>query len=281
MLRIHIMAFTRFLSLLLLALMISACGLLPKEIDLTRDWSASKFYTEASESLSGGDYETAIKYYEKLESRYPFGRYAMQTQLDIAYTYYKAEEPESAIIAANRFIKLHPRNPYVDYAYYLKGIVNFNQAFGFLERFIPSDLSQRDPGSALDSFNDFVELVRKFPNSEYTEDARKRLIYLRNNLAQYEVHIARYYMKRGAYLAAANRCIHVVEKYQRTPAVKQALEIMIDAYDRMNLNKLSEDASRVLALNEEKGLISSPEEAQPKEKSLGKKLWDYLELDED
>ena len=139
------MAFLRILSLLLLISMISACGLLPKEIDPTRDWSASKFYAEASESLADGDYEAAIKYYEKLESRYPFGRYAMQTQLDIAYAYYKADEPESAIAAADRFIRLHPLNPYVDYAYYLKGIVNFNRAFGFLERFIPSDISQRDP----------------------------------------------------------------------------------------------------------------------------------------
>ncbi|MES9886420.1 MAG: outer membrane protein assembly factor BamD, partial [Candidatus Sedimenticola sp. 6PFRAG1] len=147
-------------------------------------------------------------------------------------------------------------------------------------RFVPTDTSQRDPGTTLDSFNDFAELVRRFPDSEYSEDARKRLVYLRNNLAMHDVHVARYYMKRGAYLAAANRCVNVVEKYQRTPAVKEALITMIEAYDILGLEQLSSDAKRVLALNEAQGNLEIPTPELEEEPSFGRKVWDYLELDE-
>ncbi|MES9911203.1 MAG: outer membrane protein assembly factor BamD, partial [Candidatus Sedimenticola sp. 4PFRAG1] len=245
-----------------------------------KGWGAQRFYSEASFAMSDGDYEKAIEYYEGLEARYPFGRYAMQAQLDVAYAYYKNSEYESAIAAADRFIKLHPRNQFVDYAYYLKGIVNFNRNIGFFSRFVPTDTSQRDPGTTLDSFNDFAELVRRFPDSEYSEDARKRLVYLRNNLAMHDVHVARYYMKRGAYLAAANRCVNVLEKYQRTPAVKEALITMIEAYDILGLEQLSSDAKRVLALNEAQGNLEIPTPELEEEPSFGRKVWDYLELDE-
>jgi outer membrane protein assembly factor BamD len=270
------------ISLLLLALLVlSACSLLPKEEDETKGWSAQKFYSEASFAMSDGDYETAIDYFETLEARYPFGRFALQAQLDVAYAHYKNSDHESAIAAADRFIRLHPRNPFVDYAYYLKGIVNFNRNLSFLTRFIPTDTSQRDPGASLDSFNDLAELVRRFPESQYAGDARKRMYYLRNNLAQNEIHVARYYMKRGAYLAAANRCVTVVEKYQRTPSVRDALEIMIAAYDQLGMAKLSTDTQRVLAMNENTGALIKYEDAEYKEeKSLGKAIWDYLELDE-
>ena len=272
---------TRFSLLLLALLVLSACSLLPKEEDETKGWSAQKFYSEASFALSDGDYETAIDYYEKLEARYPFGRFAMQAQLDVAYAYYKNGGHESAIAAADRFIRLHPRNNFVDYAYYLKGIVNFNRNLSFLTRFIPTDTSQRDPGASLDSFNDFAELVRRFPASQYSEDARKRMYYLRNNLARNEIHVARYYIKRGAYLAAANRCVTVIEKYQRTPSVREALEIMISAYDKLGMEKLSSDARRVLAMKESTGaFIQTEEDEYQEDKSLGKAIWDYLELDE-
>ena len=273
------MAITRLLTLLFAVTILTACSLLPKEEDETKGWSAQKFYSEASFAMSDSDYETAIKYYEGLESRYPFGRFAMQAQLDVAYAYYKNGEPESSIAASDRFIKLHPRNPFVDYAYYLKGIVNFNRNITFINRFIPTDTSQRDPGSILDSFNDFAELARLFPESQYTEDARKRMVYLRNNLASHEIHVARYYMKRGAYLAAATRCVTVVEKYQRTPSVKDALEIMIDAYDELDLEQLSIDAKRVLAVNEAKGTLYYPEAEYDGEESLGRAIWEYMELD--
>jgi outer membrane protein assembly factor BamD len=274
------MAKHRIFTIVLILLLLSGCSLLPKEKDETLGWSAQKFYSEASFAMSDGDYETAIKYFEGLESRYPFGRYAMQAQLDVAYAYYKDGNHESAIAAADRFIRLHPRNPHVDYAYYLKGVVNFNRNLSFITRFIPTDTSQRDPGSTIESFNDFAELVRRFPESQYSEDARKRMFYLRNNLANHEVHVARYYMKRGAYLAAANRCVTVVEKYQRTPAVKDALEIMVAAYDKLGLEQLSTDAQRVLTVNLQNGALDVAEAEYSEEKSLGKAVWDYLELDQ-
>ncbi|MGD2117453.1 MAG: outer membrane protein assembly factor BamD [Chromatiales bacterium] len=265
-------------GLLAAILLSSGCSLLPEEKDETLNWSANKFYTEASEAMRAGDYKTAAEYYEKLEARYPFGKYALQAQLDLAYAYYKDSEPESAIAAADRFIRLHPNHPATAYAYYLKGLVNFNRRLGFLTRFIPTDTSQRDPGAALEAYKDFAELARKFPDSEYAEDARKRMIYLRNNLAKHEVHVARYYLERGAYVAAANRAGTVVEKYQRTPAVKDALEIMIEAYKRLDKPELAQDAERVLALNLEKGTFSvDPLELE--EPTLGRKIWEYLELD--
>ncbi|MEA3277680.1 MAG: outer membrane protein assembly factor BamD [Pseudomonadota bacterium] len=261
-----------------LAFSLSACAWLKSQEDITKDWSASKLYAEAAEELDSGNYKTAIEHYEKLEARYPFGRYAMQSQLDVAYAYYKAEEPESAIAAADRFIKLYPQNPYVDYAYYLKGIVNYNRSVGFLDRYIPTDPSQRDPGSALDAFQDFAELVRLYPDSKYAPDARQRMVYLRNNLAKNEVHVARYYMKRQAYVAAANRCTYVVERFQRTSAVEGALKVLIDAYKKLGEDDLAADAERVLVLNRKAGRFIS-DEPSPDEVSLSRKVWNYLELD--
>lgn len=227
----------------------NACGLLPEQIDETKNWSADRFYSEAKDALNSGEYETAIKHYEGLEARYPFGRYAQQAQLEVIYAYYRYDEPESAIAAADRFIKLHPRHPFVDYAYYLKGLVSFNEDRGLVERYLPSDPSQRDPGAARQSFQDFSELIKRFPNSKYVTDARQRMLFLRNNLAQYEVNVADYYMRRGAYLAAANRAKYVVENYQRTPAMPEALSILASAYKIMDLGELADDALRVLELN--------------------------------
>jgi outer membrane protein assembly factor BamD len=260
------------------AMALSGCAWLKSQEDVTADWSVTKLYAEAASELDSGNYETAIEYYEKLEARYPFGRYAMQAQLDVAYAYYKAEEPEAAIAAADRFIKLYPQNPFVDYAYYLKGIINYNRSVGFLDRYIPTDPSQRDPGSALDSFEDFGELVRRFPDSKYAPDARQRMLYLRNNLAKHEVNVARYYVKRGAYLAAVDRCNYVIQNYQRTGAVKGALEVMIDAYERLGKGQLAADARRVLELNEREGRFLA-DQPEPGEISLSRKIWDYLELD--
>ncbi len=170
--------------MILIAVGLSGCGIIGKEYDETEGWSASELYNKAAGELDSGSYERAIELYQKLETRYPFGRYAMQGQLDIAYAYYRSDEPEQAIAAADRFIKLYPQNPYVDYAYYMKGIVNYNRSVGFIDRFVPTDASQRDPGAALDAFQDFAVLVEKFPDSKYTPDARQRMLYLRNNLAE-------------------------------------------------------------------------------------------------
>jgi outer membrane protein assembly factor BamD len=227
----------------------ASCSLLPDKIDETKNWSANRFYTEAKDAMDSGDYALAAKHFETLQARYPVGRLAQQAQLEIIYAYYKDSEPASAIAAADRFIKLHPRHPYVDYAYYLKGLTNFNQGRGLIERIIPQDVTQRDPGAARQSFQDFSELAQRFPQSKYTEDATLRMAYLRNNLAQYEVNVAEYYMTRGAYLAAANRGKYVVENYQRTPAVAGALTVMAKAYKVMGLDDLADDALRVLELN--------------------------------
>lgn len=275
------MAITRTLCLLLAISLLTGCSWFSsKDKSETRNWNASKFYAEASKAMKERDYELAIELYEKLEARYPFGRYATQSQLDVAYVYYQYDEPESALAALDRFIKLHPRNSHVDYAYYLKGIVNFNRSMGFVDRFVPTDISQRDAGAAMDSFDDFSELVRKFPDSKYSEDARKRLLYLRNNIAKHEVHVARYYMDRGAYLAAANRCVYVVENYQRSPAVRDALKIMAMAYDQLGLEDLSADARRVLALNEQQGKFEYIDKVEAGSKPLGRKIWEFIGLDE-
>jgi len=264
---------------LLLTALLGGCGILGEEYDETEGWTAAEIYNKAARELDGANYQRAIELYQKLDTRYPFGRYAMQGQLDVAYAHYKAEEPEAALAAADRFIKLYPQNPYVDYAYYLKGVVNYNRSVGFLDRFIPIDTSQRDPGSALDAFEDFAELVRRFPDSKYAEDARQRMLYLRSNLAKNEVHVARYYMERGAYIAAANRAQYVIQRFQRTSAVEDALEILIDAYERLGEDQLAADAQRVLAMNRAAGRFVD-DEIPPEERSLGRRVWDYLKLDE-
>lgn len=269
---------SRLIWLLIFSLFLGGCSLFQEE-DETKGWSQQKLFSEATAELRSGNYETAIKYYEILESRYPFGKYAHQSQLNIAYAYYRFDEPESALAAADRFIKFHPRHPAEAYAHYLKGLVNFNRNQGFLARFTPTDKSQRDPGAATDSYKDFKTVVDRFPESEYAEDSRRRMLYLRNNLARHEVHVARYYIKRGAYVAAANRASHVIENYQRTPSVKDALEVMIEAYTKLGTPKLAEDARRVLAANEgTPAIIPDPRDFE--DKSLGAKLFEFFELDQ-
>ncbi len=220
--------------------------MLPAPDDDTKNWSARKIYTEAKKSLSSGDYENAINFYETLESRYPFGRFAKQGQIEIAYAYYKFDEPESAIAAADRFIKLHPKHPHVDYAYYLKGLIYFNRNIGFLGRLFQQDSSSRDPESSKQAFQEFSTLIKKFPNSRYATEARLRALYLRNNLAEHELHVAKYYMTRKAYVAAVNRCKYIIENYDRSSAVPGALDIMAQAYDKLGLTELAADARRVL-----------------------------------
>lgn len=240
----------RFLFVLPLLAAVSGCGFFSTQSDdPTVGWSAKRLYDEAREALDTGNYQSAIEYYEKLDSRYPFGPYAQQGHMEIVYAYYKGDEPASAIAAADRFIKLHPRHPHVDYVYYIKGLTNFNQGRGVLQGILPTDDSQRDPGAARQAFQDFSELVQRFPDSEYAEDAAKRMLYLRNNLAKYELHVARYYMRRKAYIAAANRAKYVIENYQRTPSVPDALVLMANAYREMGLYDLAQDAVRVLEHN--------------------------------
>ncbi len=237
------------LAALALLVLVSACGLLPDKIDETTSWSASKLYSEARSEASSGNYEKAVQYYEKLESRYPFGIYAQQAQMEIAYGHYRQSEQALALAAADRFIKLHPNHPNVDYMYYLRGLINFNDRIGLLQYFSKEDVTERDPKAAQEAFDSFKLLATKFPNSKYTPDALIRMKYLINALAQYEVHVAKYYYRRGAYLAAANRAQQAVQKYREAPAIEEALFVLVRSYDKLGLNDLRDDADRVFQKN--------------------------------
>lgn len=234
---------------LITVMLLTACGTLSDAPDETAGWSAQKIYTEAKDAMETAAFERAITLFEKLEARYPFGRYAQQAQLEIAYAYYKAGETAPAIAACDRFIKLHPNHPSVDYAHYLKGLVNFNDDLGFFGNVSRQDPTERDSRAALDALAAFRELVIKFPDSRYSDDARQRIAYLVNALASNEVHVARYYMKRRAYLAAINRAQAVVKTYSQAPAVEDALVVMVLAYDALGLTQLKDDAQRVLLKN--------------------------------
>ncbi len=236
-----------FLILLMLAL--SACSWLPEQVDETAKLSASELYEKAKASLDNGDYETAIKHFESLEARFPFGAYAQQAQLEIAYAYYKYDEPDSAIATLDRFLKRHPRHENADYAMYLKGLANFHRGASILDRLFPRDPTERDTRAARDAFNDFTTLVQRYPQSKYSVDAAQRLVFLHNGLARYEVNVAEYYMRRKAFVAAANRAKYVLENFQRTPAVADALAIQVEAYRHLGLTDLADTSLRVLRLN--------------------------------
>ncbi|WP_338849006.1 outer membrane protein assembly factor BamD [Massilia sp. W12] len=233
----------------LLCVSLSACGLFPDRADETKNWTATKLYTEAKEDLTNGNYERAVQLFEKLEARFPFGTYAQQSQMEIAYAHYKQGDQAQALAAIERFIKLHPNHPSVDYMYYLRGLVNFNDKKDFLHAIYDQDPTERDSKATREAFDAFRQLAEKFPASQYTPDAVARMKYLINAMAQYEVHVARYYMRRGAYLAAANRAQTAVRDYNGSPAVEEALWIMAQAYDKMGLNDLRDDALRVFKLN--------------------------------
>jgi len=252
----------RILAVLLALSLLSACSLLPEQIDETKSWSPSKLYAMAKEQLEEGNYTQSIQYFEKLEARFPYGPYAQQAQLEVAYAYYKDNEPVSAIAACDRFIKLHPNHANVDYAYYLKGLASFNEDTSLLAVLGDQDMSQRDPQAARESFEAFKELVSLFPNSKYAPDSLARMKYLVNALASHEVHVARYYYKRGAYVAAAGRAKYVLEHYQQAPALEEALAIMAQSYDKLGLTDLRDDALRVLKKNFPQSAVSAEEGAK-------------------
>lgn len=233
----------------ILVLFLAGCGLLPEVQDETIGWSANRLYAAAKEAMGDGSYDKAVKYFETLEARYPYGRYAQQAQIEIAYAYFKANEPASAIAACDRFIKLHPNHPNVDYVYYLKGLVNFNEDLGLMGYIAMQDLSERDPKAAREAFDAFRELVAKFPDSKYAADATARMKYLVNALASNEVHVARYYVRRGAYVAAANRAQFAIKTYPDAPANEEALFLLVKSYDALGLNDLRDDAERVMRRN--------------------------------
>ncbi len=194
---------------LILVLLLSSCSWFGKKEE--PNLSASKLFSDAMGDMDDKNYEQAIKKFETLEARYPYGRYAEQAQLEVAYAYYKQEDVASATAACDRFIKLHPTHPNVDYAYYMKGLANFNENLGFIASLGGQDMTERDPKQARQSYDAFKELVTRFPNSKYTEDAAVRMRFVLNGLANYEVQVARYYMKRKAYVAAVNRAQYVLQ----------------------------------------------------------------------
>lgn len=243
------MSHSQFLTIAALCTSLILTGCSKDEIELDLEATEQAAYSSAQGSLRAGNYQGAISKLQLLESRFPFGRYAEQAQLELIYAYYRSAQPEAARAAANRFIRLHPQHPNVDYAYYLKGMISFEQDKNFLSNFIPMDPSTRDPGAARESFNDFSQLIRRFPNSEYSPDAQQRMKYLRNLLAASEVNVGRYYIRRGAYVAAANRGRWVFENYQGAASVPDALAIMVEAYQLLEMKDLAEQALLVLSTN--------------------------------
>ncbi len=230
-------------------LQLSACSIFDDKKDDTAGWSAQRLYSEAKDQMSSGNFTKAIEYLEKLEARYPYGHYAQQAQIEIAYAYFKDDERASAIAAADRFIKLYPNHPNVDYAYYLKGLVNFNDNQGLMAALSKPDMSERDPNATREAFFAFKEVVARFPDSKYAEDSAARMRYLVNSLASHEVHVARYYMKRGAYIAAANRAQYAVKHYPRAPATEEAVIVLVKAYEALGMPKLAADANRIMTTN--------------------------------
>ncbi len=238
----------RVLLLLALGILLVACGPV-KEVDETADWSVEKLYSSARSHLDKGQYLTAIERFEILESRFPFGKYATQSQLDVAYAYYKFDEYESAAAAVERFIKLNPRHEGVDYAYYLRGLINYGRGGSILDALYERDPSDFDRNLLLKSYDDFKLLIRRFPDSIYVADSRQRMIYLREQLAKGDLEVARYYASRAAWVAAANRTNAILLDYQGTSVIQPALEIQLQAYEELGLSKLADDTRRIIELN--------------------------------
>jgi outer membrane protein assembly factor BamD len=232
------------LCVLASAIVLSACSSTPK--DETVGWSPNRIYTEATEERAAGNYEKSVTLLEKLEGRAAGTPLAQHAQIDKAFTQYKAGEQAQALATIDRFQKLHPTSPAMDYALYLKGLVNFNDNLGIFGSLARQDLSERDQKAAKESFESFRELVTRFPDSRYSPDARNRMTYIVNSLAQYEVHVARYYHSRGAYVAAINRAQTALTDYTDAPALEEALFIMLRSYDALGMTQLRDDTRRVM-----------------------------------
>jgi outer membrane protein assembly factor BamD len=235
------------LALAATAMLVAGCHGLPQKTDETAAWANSKLYSEAQDALSGGDYGKCAKYFEALEGRDPFGHFAQQAQINVAYCQWKDNETTAADQAVDRFIQLHPDHPDIAYAYYLKGMIHFNDDLGLFGRFSGQDMSERDPKSLRESYDAFKVVVDKYPDSKYAPDAAARMRYIVNALASYEVHAADYYYRRGAYVAAINRAQLAIKEYKNAPAIEDALHIMILSYTKLNEPQLAEDTRRVLA----------------------------------
>ena len=240
---------TLFLALFISSFL-SGCALFgdPTELDDTKGWQAQRIYEEGALKMADSNYDEALRYFQVLESRFPHGKYATQAQLEIIYAHFKKDDPVSTIAAADRFIKLHPNHRNVDYAYYLKGLATFNER-GAFEKLTKQQINDRDPKALKLSFAALKELIDRYPKSRYVKDATLRMVYIVDTLAQHEMHVARYYMNRKAYLAALNRAKYVIEYYPKSTSVEEALVTMVSAYDYMDLTDLKDDSLRVLKTN--------------------------------
>jgi outer membrane protein assembly factor BamD len=234
------------LAAALVTLLLGGCGLLPEVKEETAGWSAEKLYSTAHDAMLEGNYTRAIKLFETLEARFPYGRYAQQAILEGAFSQWRAAEQAQATAACDRFIRTYPNHPNVDYAYYLKGLVYFREDQGLFGYVYETDLSERDPKQMRDSFVAFKELVQRFPTSRYAEDANARMRYLANALGMYEVHVARYYYRRGAYVAAANRAQAALINTPQTASNEPALDILTRSYEKLGLSQLADDSRRIL-----------------------------------
>jgi len=215
----------------------------------TETLPVEEMYREAKTSLDGGNYDRAARYYQRLSSRFPYGAYSEQAQLELAYVLHKQAKTEEATSAINRFIRTYPTHRHIDYAYYLKALINFDRSSGLLLRMARQDMAQRDLGAPTQSLNDFAEVVRRYPNSRYAPDARQRMVYLRNLLARNEMNVGLYYLRRDAYVAAANRGKYVLQTFPQSEYDGDALALMASAYTEMGQEDLAADARRVLELN--------------------------------
>ncbi|NMM79599.1 outer membrane protein assembly factor BamD [Acidovorax sp. SRB_14] len=233
-----------FPALLVASLLVAGCSSTPE--DKTAGWTTDRLYSEARDELGSGGYDKAVPLFEKLEGRAAGTPLAQQAQLEKAYAQYKAGEKAQAVATLDRFMKLHPASPALDYALYLKGLVNFNDNLGMFSWLTRQDLSERDQKAAKDSFESFRELSTRFPESRYAQDARQRMTYIVDALAQYEVHVARYYFQRGAYVAAIGRAQQALTDYQGVPALEEALYILVKSYDALGMAQLRDDAQRVM-----------------------------------
>lgn len=252
-------------SILVVVALMTGCGSAPK--DETTGWSADKLYAEARDEAANGGYERAAKLYERLEGRAAGTLLAQQAQIERAYALYRTGEKAQALSVLERFIKLHPTSPAIDYALYLQGLVNFNDNLGLFGNLSRQDLAERDQQASRDSYQSFRQLVEQFPQSRYAADAQVRMNYIVNSLAAYEVHVARYYFRRGAYVAAVNRAQQTVQEFQQSPSTEEALFIMVRSYDRLGLPQLRDDAERVLRQNYPSSSYIGAQELRDKSKA--------------
>ncbi|MFT5709758.1 MAG: outer membrane protein assembly factor BamD [Halioglobus sp.] len=249
----------KYTLIFLLSLLVVGCSSNDELPDLPADTGEQQMYEEAQRSLGNRNFDLAVRALQMLESRYPFGKYAEQAQLELIYAHYGAYEHEAAVEAADRFIRLHPQHPNTDYAYYMKGLAAYSSNEDVFARFLPTDETLRDTSHAKEAFAEFAQLLARFPGSPYAADAKARMVYLRNLLARHEINVANYYFRRGAYMAATNRGRYVVENFQKTPAVADGLAVMAQGYILLGKEDLAKDSISALAMN------------YPKHPSLNKK----------